>query len=112
VRKGGTPVSPLAPPHPTTNVIAERDHNSLIVHSWIGDKPCLVTTDTGASMTITKPDITSGLPERDPPMQCTLQTASGKTLPILKEAFIKLTLGWHPLTTWVFITNITDEFIL
>jgi hypothetical protein len=38
--------------------------------------------------------------------------ASGQTLPTLKEAFIKLNLGRCQLTSWVFIANIMDEFIL
>jgi hypothetical protein len=37
--------------------------------------------------------------------------ASEETLPILKEAFIKLALVQCPLTTWMFITNIKEEFI-
>jgi hypothetical protein len=63
-------------------------------------------------VTITRPDINAGLPKKDLPMWCALQMASGDTLPILKEAFVKMTLGQCPLTTGVFITNITDEFIL
>jgi hypothetical protein len=59
-----------------------------------------------------RPDITAGLPERDPPTKCTQQTASGDTLPSLKEALVTLTLGWRPQTTWVFVTEITHEFIL
>jgi hypothetical protein len=42
-------------------------------------------------MTITRPDVTAGLLETDPPTKCTLQTASGETVPILKGAFVKLT---------------------
>jgi hypothetical protein len=45
-------------------------------------------------------------------MRCTLQKTSGEILHILKEAFIELTLGWRPLTTLVFVANVTDEFIL
>jgi hypothetical protein len=71
-----------------------------------------VTIDTGVSMTIARPDVTAELPKRDPPMQCALQMASEETLPILKEALVKLTLGQCPLTTWVFVANITDEFVL
>jgi hypothetical protein len=33
-------------------------------------------------------------------------------LPTLKEAFVKLTMGLRPLTTWVFVANITDEFVM
>jgi hypothetical protein len=32
--------------------------------------------------------------------------------PILKEAFVTLTLGRRPLEIWVFIADITDELIL
>jgi hypothetical protein len=42
----------------------------------------------------------------------TLQTVSGEALPILKEVFLTLTLGQRPLKIWIFITNITNEFIL
>jgi hypothetical protein len=37
---------------------------------------------------------------------------SGETLTILKEVFLTLTLGRHPLKIWVFITSITNKFIL
>jgi hypothetical protein len=30
----------------------------------------------------------------------------------LKEVFLTLTLGRHPLKIWVFVTNVTNEFIL
>jgi hypothetical protein len=33
-------------------------------------------------------------------------------IPILKEALAKFILGCHQLTTWVFITSITNELIL
>jgi hypothetical protein len=38
--------------------------------------------------------------------------ASGKTIPILTEAFVELTLGWRPMMTWVFGAIVTDEFFL
>jgi hypothetical protein len=68
--------------------------------------------DTGASMAIAKPDITTGLSKRDPSMQCALQMVSREILPILKEPFVKLTLERRPQITWVFIASATDEFIL
>jgi hypothetical protein len=71
-----------------------------------------VTIDTRVSVTIARPDIIAGLTERDPPTWYALQTASEKTFPILKEAFIKLSLGQCPLATWMFIANITEDFIL
>lgn len=55
-------------------------------------------------MPIARPDVTAGLPERDPPTCCASY--------ILKEAVVKLPLGRLPLTTWVPVASITDEFIL
>jgi hypothetical protein len=47
---------------------------------------------------------------REQSLKFALHIASGETLLILKEALV--TLWRRPLTTWVFIANITDEFIL
>jgi hypothetical protein len=41
-----------------------------------------------------------------------LQTVSGEAFPILKEVFLTLTLGLHPLKIWVFVEEINNEFIL
>jgi len=51
-----------------------------------------VTIDTGASVTIARPDIVAGIPERKPSRAYVLQTASGETIPVLKEALVELTL--------------------
>jgi hypothetical protein len=61
---------------------------------------------------IARLDITIGLPKRDLPTQCDLQMASGETQVVMKEAFIRLTLAWCPLTTWMFVACIADEVIL
>jgi hypothetical protein len=37
---------------------------------------------------------------------------SRETIPILKETLVQLTLGWSAFQIWVFVTEITDEFIL
>jgi hypothetical protein len=71
-----------------------------------------VTIDTGASVTIVRPDIVTGQPERMPTMTYALQTASGETIPMLREALIKLTLGRRVQRIWVFVTEVTDVFIL
>jgi len=41
-----------------------------------------------------------------------LQTASGQTIPVLKEALVELTLGQRALKIWVFVAEFTDEFIV
>jgi hypothetical protein len=41
-----------------------------------------------------------------------LHTASEETIPVLKEALVNLTLRRQALSIWVFVTEVTDEFIL
>jgi hypothetical protein len=65
---------------------------SLFTQGWVGDKPCLVTVDTGAYVTVVRPDIAAGWPERQL-RRFKLQRVSGEKLPTLKEVFLTLTLG-------------------
>lgn len=106
-------MGPLVPlPHYALSAMDNDGRNSLQAKEWIGDRSCLVTVDTGASVTIVRPVITAGLPKRVPSTKCALQTASGQTLSISKEALVTLSLGRHQSTTGVLVTSITDEFIL
>jgi hypothetical protein len=66
----------------------------------IGDKPCLVITNTGADYCET--DITTEWPDGKPSLSSMLQTASEETLPIWKVALVELT--WE--------AAVTDELIL
>jgi hypothetical protein len=93
-------------------VITEKADPSLVTQGWIGDKPCPVTVDTGAYVIVVRPDITAGWPERQLNQHFKLQMVSGEALPVLKEVFLTLTLGRCPLKIWVFVANITNEFIL
>jgi hypothetical protein len=71
---------------------AKRDDNKLNAKGWTGDKPYLMTVNTGASMTITRSDITAGLPKRK---QMAMHSADGVSgdLPVLKEVLVELTQG-------------------
>jgi hypothetical protein len=71
-----------------------------------------VTIDTGASATVARPDIVAGLPERELSQPYVLQTASGETIPVVKEAHVELTMGRHTLRSWVFVADIKDDFNL
>jgi hypothetical protein len=93
-------------------VIKEYTDPSLFTQDWVGDKPCLVTVDTGAYVTVVRPDIAAGWPERQLSQRFKLQIASGEMLPISKEVFLTLTLGRRPLKIWGFVANITNELIL
>jgi hypothetical protein len=46
--------------------------NAEKAKGWVGDKRCLVTMDTGAYVTVARPDITVRWPERQP-SQCFTQ---------------------------------------
>jgi hypothetical protein len=58
----------------------------------IGDKSCLVTIDTGASVTVARLDITTGMPERDLTMLWVLQVALGD--PSHPEGSCNKTVSW------------------
>jgi hypothetical protein len=58
------PASVPLSPRLTVNVLAKWTEDSLIADGWIQERPCRVTIDTGASVTIARPDIVAGLPER------------------------------------------------
>jgi hypothetical protein len=58
----------------------------------------LITTDTGASVTIDQPDISKRMPERELTQLYVLQVASSD-IPVMGEAFVELTLRQHPLKT-------------
>jgi hypothetical protein len=58
-RVRGNAALSIPAPSPTFSMIAERGDNNLFIQCWIGNKPCLVTIYTGASVTIAKTDITA-----------------------------------------------------
>jgi hypothetical protein len=93
-------------------VLAKWAKGSLTADSWIQEKPCRVTIDTGASVTVARPDIVAGLPERELSRPYVLQTAFCETIPVVKEARVEVTTGRHTLRSWVFVADITDDFIL
>jgi hypothetical protein len=86
-------------------------HDSLNAEERIRDESYHVIIDTGVSVLIARPEITARLPDRDLAGPYILQLASGKTLPILKEVLVEFTWRWHPLMSWLFIAEITDEFV-
>jgi hypothetical protein len=52
--KEGMLTSPLHLSNTTFNITADRDSNSLFAQGWNGDKPCFMTVNTGASITIAR----------------------------------------------------------
>ncbi|XP_023716570.1 uncharacterized protein LOC111869344 [Cryptotermes secundus] len=110
--EGRTPAYALRPPHCALTDITQKANTSLVTQGWVGDKPCQVTVDTGAYVTVVRRDIAAGSPEKQPNPDFTQQTVSGGFLPVLKEVLLTLIMGRQPITMWVFVANITDELIL
>jgi hypothetical protein len=65
-------------------VCDEDGPENLYADGRIREKECLVTIDTGAAVSVARPDIAAGVPERGPFKKCVLQTASREILLILK----------------------------
>jgi hypothetical protein len=66
----------------------------------------------GAYVTVPRPDIAAGWPERQPNKLFTLQTVPGEALPVWKEDFLTLTLGQRPLKILVFVADINNELVV
>jgi hypothetical protein len=98
----------LPSPRYTFSVSENQGRDNLHFEGRKTDKSYLVAADTGASVTIARPDITAELPERDLTTPQVLQMASAH----LKEALAQLILPLRALTTWLIVASITDEFIL
>jgi hypothetical protein len=66
----------LVPSRYVFSVSDEDGHESTRRRTNRGES--LVTIDTGAAVTLARPDIEAGLPEIEPSTKCALQTASGR----------------------------------
>jgi hypothetical protein len=97
----------LPPTRYTTSMSTRTEENIMMIQGWIGDEPCLVTLDIRSSLTLARPDIAAGLPERKSRRRA-LKTASGEIIPIFKEASVKLTLGRYSVKIWVPFVSITN----
>jgi hypothetical protein len=85
---------------------------SLVSQGWVCDKPCLVTVDIRAYVTLARPDIAAGWFQRQPNRRCMLHRLFWEALPIMKQVFLTLNQGRRPLKICVFVANITNVFIL
>jgi hypothetical protein len=109
-RVGDTKRKPLKPS--LSRSYWEPREDSICAQGRIGNMSFLVTVDTGASVTIVRPDIAAGLHQRNLTRPYFLQTASGETQPMKKRALVEMTLGQVPIRIWAFVASIVDEFIL
>jgi hypothetical protein len=103
-------VPSLLPPHYTPNILVREGDDSLNAE---GNKSCLMTIDTRASVTITRPNITAGLPERELTGPYILQMTSGGDLLSLEGSINRIYPGMVlPDNLSVCVTRITNEMIL
>jgi hypothetical protein len=110
LQEGAGDITPA--PHYTLVISARQGDDSLNVELWTGDKSRLVIMDTGIEVTIARPGITEGVPEREMVRPYFPQINSVGYFPFLKEEFVELALGRSSLTTCLFFNKITDELIL
>jgi len=89
----GPTASPRSTPRFNLNIPGHETYDSLIAEGWVQGKPCQVTIDTGALVTIARPEIFAGQPERNPSRTYVLQTDSVETIPVFNDAFVELILG-------------------
>jgi len=88
------------------NILGQGNHHSLIAEGWIQGKPCGVTFKTGTSVTIARPDVVAGKHEKRSGRTFVLLTASVEQRPHRVDS------GTRALKIWVFVSEITDLFIL
>jgi hypothetical protein len=72
----------------TLSIFVRQGDDIINVEGQIRGKSCLMTTDTGASVVIARPDSTAGVPKRELTWPYFLQLAMGETLPVVKEALV------------------------
>jgi hypothetical protein len=109
-----TTVSSFVPPRYAWSMSEHHDDDILHAEGQTGDKTYLATIDIETSISSQHQAGCHCCPARERPahMVPLAYTTSGKTLPILNKAVVKLTLGWLSLPIWVPIVSIADEFIL
>jgi hypothetical protein len=86
------PTSPPSLPRFTHNVLAKGTEDRLLADGGI-QKPRRVTIDNGALVTVARPDIVAGVPERTPSRHYVLQVVSGRMIPVTEEGLVQLSLG-------------------
>jgi hypothetical protein len=67
-----------------------------------------VAIDTGASVTIARPDVIAEQCKRKPSSVYVLPRDSGEIVALLNEFVVVLTMGRRALRMWVFVADFTD----
>jgi predicted aspartyl protease len=104
--------SPIAPSVVSVSQLKKRN-DSLLVDDRINGTICIMTVDTGATLSIVRPDVVESLKN----LQMTgsdliLKTATGEAARVLGEADVRLELGSVEVIHRVVVADIVDDFIL
>lgn len=92
------------------NQHTDEEQQQCNTKGWIGNKSCLVTVNTRASMSIARPNITIGLPDRQQTWPYVLQMTSGETLLVLIDT-VRAGPGMASCTD-LGVHSLIDKFIL
>lgn len=90
----------------------QQGSDSLLAEATVNGGRCHLTIDTGATVSIVRPDMISRLLWRQPPGELQLRTATGERVDIQGEATVEIKIGRLCLTADVIVAGIYDEFIL
>jgi hypothetical protein len=102
----GAATTTLSPTCFTLYILAIRSDGISIANCWIGSKVCLVTTNTGAT-------VTTARPAREEAASSVHSTDGVWEDPLcLERGSVELTLGWSSLQIWVFAAKVVDRSIL
>ena len=89
----------------------KKTEQSLYVYGLLDAKECMFTIDTGASLSIVRPD---AIQKKRKPTEkkVVLETATGHTAPILGVVDAQIQIGFHVFDQQFLVADILDECIL
>ncbi|XP_063215566.1 retrovirus-related Pol polyprotein from transposon 412 isoform X1 [Bacillus rossius redtenbacheri] len=92
--------------------LLRRGQDSLLLNGWINGRQCLLTVDTGASVSIIRSDLVSRDKLKRTPIPYRLKTATGDTAPVHGWLESEVRIGTWTLPQKFLVADITDEVIL
>jgi predicted aspartyl protease len=91
----------------------KKRNDSLLVDGRINGTTCTMTVDTGATLSIVRPDVVESLKNLQiKGSDLILKTATGEAVRVLGEADVRLELGSVKVIHRVVVADIVDDFIL
>ena len=88
----------------------QKNSGSLVVTGFVQERPTSITVDTGATVSIVRPDMVKDL--KPIWCSCSLRTATRRPVKVYGKVEIHLRLGRLELNHQVLVADIVDEAIL